>query len=178
MSLLSGLASPAVYFVIFFGKVLEVCVTTLRIIFVGKGRMVYGTVFGFVEIVLWIIIAGEVLGDLQSDPMKAVVYCLGFTAGIAAGVAVEHRLAIGLTSINIVVPRESGEKIATALRESGFGVTILEGHAVGGALRQLVLVQLRRKNIKSAVGIARGIYPNAVISISEVQSIRGGFLIK
>ena len=166
---------PWVYVIIFVGKLIEVSASTLRIMFVSKGKKVIGAMCGFVEVVLWVFIAGSVLADLYSDPLKAVVYCVAFVIGIMLGIWLEQKLAIGLTSVQIVSLVDDAEHIAAALRESGFGVTILHGHSVDKTKREVVFVQLRRKNIPEAIAIAQSVNPGAIISVSDVKTIRGGF---
>ena len=171
-----GITGIWLYLVIFLGKMAEVCFSTLRIMFVGKGRKLEGTIFGLVEIALWVIIVSSVLSGLTEDPMKAVVYCVAFTLGIPLGMKRESILAVGLTSVQVVAAKEDGEKIGLALREHGFGITFLDGHSVDGTKRELVFVQLRRKRINDAIKIIKETAPNAVISVSDLRSFRGGFL--
>jgi len=154
----------------------EVCFSTLRIMFVGKSRKLEGAIFGFIEIALWVIVVSSVLDGLAQDPMKAVIYCVAFTLGIPLGVKIENLLAVGLTSVQVVAANAEGEKIGTVLREHGFGVTFLDGHSVDGTKRELVFVQLRRKRINYAIRLIREVAPDAVISVSDLRSFRGGFL--
>lgn len=164
-----------IYVLIFVGKLIEVSISTLRIMFVGKGKKGLGIVCGFFEIMLWVVIAGNVLNDLYSDPLKALVYCVAFVVGIFLGMLIEERLAVGLTSIQIISLTDDGEKIGAALRENGFGVTILEGHSVGGTKREFLFVQLRRRKIQEAKGIVQSVSTEAIISVSDVKSVYGGF---
>lgn len=171
-----GISGFWLYVVIFVGKMAEVCFSTLRIMFVGKSRKIEGALFGFVEIFLWVVVVSSVLNDLAADPMKMVVYCVAFTLGIPVGVQIENLLAVGLTSIQVVATKDKGEKIGHALREHGFGITFLDGHSVDGTKRELVFVQLKRKRIPDATRIIRDMAPDAVISVSDLRSFRGGFI--
>ena len=145
-----GITGVLAYILIFVGKVTEVSVGTLRIMFVSKGRKLIGTLFGVVEISLWVVIAGSVLTDLYTDPMKAVVYCAAFVCGIYLGMRIEQWLAVGLTSMHIVCSAADSVEVAKALRESGFGVTLIPGHSVNGAPRELIFVQLKRRFLQEA----------------------------
>ncbi len=171
-----GITGFWLYIIIFFGKLAEVCFSTLRIMFVGKSRKLEGAIFGFIEIALWIIVVSSVLDGLSQDPLKAVIYCVAFTLGIPLGVKIESMLAVGLTSIQVVAANEEGEKIGLSLREHGFGITFLDGHSVDGTKRELVFVQLKRKRINDAFAIIKEVAPNAVISVSDLRSFRGGFI--
>jgi len=171
-----GLSGFWLYLFIFCGKMVEVAFSTLRITLAGKGQKFLGALAGFIEIVLWVFIASSVLQDVQSDPWKMVAYCLAFACGIIMGTWLEHLLAVGLTSIQIVVPAEEAEELGKKLRDGGFGVTILEGRSVDGTARAMVFIQLRRKHVTQAVSLAKKEAPEAVISVSDVRSVSGGYI--
>ena len=165
-----------IYFAIFFGKLVEVAAGTMRSVFINKGNRWMAAAAGLIEVLLWLLVASSVIVGLKEDPFKAVIYCLAFGVGIIVGMLLEQKMAVGLTSIQIVSETKSGEKIGKALRENGFGVTIMEGHSVDGTRREMVFVQLRRRRIQEAIGIAQEICPDALISVSDVRSLRGGFM--
>lgn len=171
-----GLTGFWVYLLIFVGKLIEVSVSTMRIMFSGKGKKLCASMFGLAEIFLWVVITSTVITDLGKDPFKAVVYCVAFACGITLGIALEQKMAVGLTSIQILSGEKEGEKIGLKLRESGFGVTILDGHSVDGSKRELVFVQLKRRRVMEAMSIAKSVNPEAVISVSDISSFHGGFI--
>ena len=164
------------YLLIFAGKVLEVTVSTMRIIFVGKGRRLVGIAFGLVEVTVGLIITSVVLNDLFGDPFKIVVYVAAFEVGITLGMTIEARMALGLTSMQAVAAEKEAREAGLALRAAGFGVTILSGHSVDGTKRELVFVQLKRRRAEEAVRIVQAAAPEAVISISDIKAVKGGFL--
>ena len=165
-----------IYFCIFFGKLVEVSAGTMRIMFVNRGKKLFAAVFGAVEVLLWLLVASTVIVGLKDDPLKAVIYCIAFVVGILLGMYIEQKMALGLTSIQIVSLDEKGEKIGKELRENGFGVTIIRGHSVDGTNRELVFVQLKRRRVNEAVNVALSVDSTAVISVSDVRTHRGGFM--
>ena len=134
-----------------------------------------GSFFGFFEVFLWLIIVSQVITELHNDPMLAVAYGVAFVIGISLGMIIEGKLAVGLISMQILSSLEDAEHIGAALRDNGFGVTILDGHSVDGTKREVVFVQLRRRRVNEATKIALSINPKAIISVSEAKSVRGGF---
>ena len=171
-----GITGIGLYVIIFLGKLIELAVGTVRIAFVSKGKKLLAGLFGFFEVTFWVIIASSVITDIKSDPFKVVVYCAGFACGVMLGMWLEQKMAVGLTSIQAVTLAKDGEKIGAALREQGFGVTILDGHSVDGTKRELIFVQVRSRLVPEAMRIVQGVSPDAVISVSDVKRVRGGFL--
>jgi uncharacterized protein YebE (UPF0316 family) len=164
------------YLFIFLGRMVEVALSTLRIMFVSKGRKYIGALFGFFEIFLYVLIIGTVLNNIREDPIKLVVYCAAFSCGIVLGVTLENKMAIGLMSMQVVSQDKDAVKISVALRDSGFGVTLIDGHSVDGTPRELIFVQLRRKRVAEAKRIIYREDPCALISVSEVKSLSGAFI--
>lgn len=162
------------YLIIFVAKVFEVSLMTLRTVLVTKGEKVLGSLIGIVEIIIWILVASNVLTGLKDDPFKMVVYALGFAVGIYLGSTIEEKLAIGLLSLQVIVNQEDGESLTNYLREQGVGVTVIEGQGLSEVKNILILhIQRKRKNeiIKSIVKEA----PGVVISSNELKTIYGGY---
>ncbi|PKM70762.1 MAG: hypothetical protein CVU93_00425, partial [Firmicutes bacterium HGW-Firmicutes-18] len=81
------------YFIIFFAKIIEVSMSTIRIMFVAKGERGKAAIIAFFEIFIWIIIVSSVLTGLNEDPIRALVYCAAFAIGNYMGVFIESKLA-------------------------------------------------------------------------------------
>ena len=155
-----------VYLVIFFGKIVEVSLGTLRIVLINRGERLIGSLIALIEISLWLIIAGNVLSDYQSDPFKMLAYALAYALGNYVGSWLEERLAFGLCSMQTVVMD----------RENGFGVTELAAQGRDDETRFMLISTLRRKLADEAIALVQGIAPNAVITVSDVKSQRSGYL--
>ena len=70
--------SVAVYLFIFFGKILEVSISTLRTVLINKGMRVVGCITAVLEYLLWLFITASVLTGYQEDPMKVIALTLAF----------------------------------------------------------------------------------------------------
>lgn len=163
-----------VLLIIFFAKITEVTIATLRIILINKGQRNIGSALALVEITLWILIVGNVITDLNEFPMKAVMYGLGFGVGVYMGSFIESKLAIGNILIQAIVPLESGEAIAELLRENGFGVTSVDGKGKEQD-RAILFVYAKRKGSINASQLITSIEPKAMIIAHESRAITGGF---
>ncbi len=166
-----------VYLTIFAGKILEVSLGTLRLVLINRGERLIGACIALVEITLWLVIAGSVLADYQSDPWKMVAYALAYALGNYVGSWLEEKLAFGLCSIQaIVMDEKTGDEICSGLRKNGFGVTQLTTHGMDGEDRYLIMCTLRRKLSHEALAIIQQADNSAVITVSDVKSQRGGYL--
>jgi uncharacterized protein YebE (UPF0316 family) len=178
MDFLSSLSGPILYFVIFFAKIIEVTISTIRLVYINKGEKIKGTILAFIEISIWLVVVSSVLTNIAEDPMKAFVYAAAFSLGNYIGITIESKIAVGLASIQAVVNEESGQMLADVLREQGFGVTIINGKGKNDSKKNLLFIQLKRRRINEAISIIKENTPNAYISINDIKSMMGGFVKK
>ncbi|NLZ72762.1 MAG: hypothetical protein GX905_02945, partial [Bacteroidales bacterium] len=59
-----------VYLFIFVGKILEVTVSTVRVVLINRGEKEKGAIIAFFEILLWLFITGTVLAGFQDDIIR------------------------------------------------------------------------------------------------------------
>ena len=176
MDFLFNMTGPALYIIIFCAKIIEVSVSTVRLVLINKGERVKGALLGFVEIMIWLIIVSSVLNNITEDPIKALVYAIAFSLGNFVGVTIESKIAVGLASIQVVVKEENGVALAEVLREQGYGVTILEGKGKNDSKKNLLFIQLKRKKIPEAVKLIKLTNPNAYITVNDIKSMMGGYI--
>ncbi len=167
-----------IYFLIFFGKILEVAVSTLRLVLINRGERVKGSLLAFFDVLLWITITGSVLADFGNSLPKIAVFCLAFAVGNYLGSWLDAKLAFGISSIQIILKdTELVDILLEQLRGNSFAVTVVNGQGKDGK-RKLLIIHLKRKRIPEAVKIINDITEDCMISINDVKTIRGGYLKK
>lgn len=171
-------SSILVYFFIFFGKILEVAVSTVRLVLINRGERIKGTIIAFFEVILWLVVTGTVLVGFQDDIIKCIVFAAAFAIGNYFGSWIEEKLAFGLCSIQVIVPEcEGSQTLISTLRENNFAVTCLKGKGKDGE-RELLILHIKRKRIKQAVDIINNTSEKALIVVNDSKVIRGGYIRK
>lgn len=165
------------YFLVFFAKLCEVSLATMRLVLVNRGEKLKGAMIGFFEVMIWAVLASNVLKDLMDDPFKLIVYCLAFSCGNYLGVTLEDKLAIGVAQIQVVVSTEKTNIIANVLRSKGFGVTIIAGKGMEGPVN-LLMIYVKRKSVPEAIETINEFSPQAVITINDVRHIHHAYIAK
>ncbi|HKM00953.1 MAG: DUF2179 domain-containing protein [Tissierellia bacterium] len=176
MDFLMNLEGPLLYLIIFFAKIIEVSISTIRVVFIGKGERAKGAILGFVEIMIWLVVVSSVLNNITEDPIKMLIYAAAFSLGNYLGVTIESKIAVGLASIQVVVNEKSGDILADILREQGYGVTIIEGKGKNESIKNLLFIQLKRKKIPEAVKLVKQHNPEAYITVNDIKSMMGGYI--
>lgn len=176
MDFLMNMEGPLLYIIIFCAKIVEVSISTIRIVFVNKGERAKGAMLGFVEIMIWLVVVSSVLNNITEDPIKVFIYAAAFALGNYLGVTIESKIAVGLASIQVVVNGNDGEILADMLREQGYGVTIIEGKGKNESIKNLLFIQLKRKKIPEAVELIKQHNPEAYITVNDIKSRLGGYI--
>ncbi|MCF7926003.1 MAG: DUF5698 domain-containing protein [Candidatus Izimaplasma sp.] len=163
-----------IYAVIFFLKVLEVALMTLRMVLITKNERLLGAVLGFFEVILWVFLVSQVLSDLAKDPFQIIIYALAFAVGNYVGSYLENKLAIGNVSIEAIVSKTDGQELTDALRENNIGVTTVDAKGMTDS-REILLINTRRKYASHTIKLIRSFEQNSVITLKNVTPIYGGY---
>ena len=148
---------------IFFLRLLDQTLGTLRVLYVNKGKPVFGAVMGFIESAIWVVAISQVIQDFN-DPLFIFGYALGFASGTIMGSYIENTIAIGDIVVRIFAPKDTESMgVAKELREKGFGVTIVNGEGLQGEV-SITWCVTPRKRLKEVLKIVSNINPDAYIT--------------
>lgn len=166
------------YLFVFFGKIIEVTVSTIRLVLINRGEKFKGAIIAFFEVSIWLVVTGTVLADFQHDLVKCLVFALAFSCGNYLGSWMEDKLAFGLSSIQIIVSDENEAKeLIEELRNNDFAVTMTQGEGKDGK-RFILMLHMKRKKIPSALSIIKANFKDAVITVNDVKVVKGGYIKK
>ncbi len=138
---------------IFFARVTDVSMGTMRTISIVQGRTKTAFCLGFVEVSLWLLVITTVVNQIASKPVLGIFYAVGFSTGNVVGILLERRLAFGHIIMRIITVC-NGREMAEALRREGFGVTLFQGEGMTGPVTELFMV-CERRNLKKIVSIMK-----------------------
>ena len=138
------------YFLIFFARVLDVSLATMRTLMIVRGEGLIAGCIGFFEVIIYITALNKVVSGLN-NPINLIVYALGFATGNLMGSYIEEKLAIGLTTVQIITEQQD---ICQKIRKMDFGVTALEGKGREGT-KEVLIVSLPRKRTEQSLGFYR-----------------------
>ncbi len=144
---------------VFFARVVDVSVGTLRTISIIQGRTKIAFFLAFIETSVWLLVLSAVLPKVMHSPLLGLFYAFGFATGNVVGILVEKRLAMGYTNFRVITTKFAKE-ITISLRDKGFAVTTFEGEGKEGKVTE-IYVATDRKNLSSLIKIVKEIEPDA-----------------
>lgn len=166
-------ASPWGALAIFLLRIIDVSCDTMRVIFAIRGKRAIAAALGFVQALVWIFAVGNAVKHLDSI-LHVLGYAGGYAMGTFVGVSLEQAIAYGVATVRIV-SRTAGVAIATALRESGHGVTVFPGFGRDGAVEILNSV-VQRAHLPDVLAIIASKDQEAFVTVEEPKVLRGGSL--
>lgn len=152
---------------IFFARITDVSIGTLRTICVVRGMRVIAPVLGFFEVAIWITAVSGALTHLDHW-YNVVAYAGGFAAGNAVGMWIEEGLAIGLQTVRLISCSRSAA-VAAGLRLAGYAVTEVKGHGLSGEL-SICFVVVPRKETPLVIRVAQSIDADVFCTVEDVRS--------
>lgn len=156
---------------IFFARLVNVALDTVRFMMTLRGQRVAAWILGFIESVIFVLVIGSVLTNLE-NPLNVIGYAAGFATGNVVGMMIEKRLAIGYIHFNIISKDHSTE-IADALRKQGYGVTEIPARGRESNF-MMIDCSVRRKQANEVESLALSVDPGAFITTEEVTPRRHG----
>ncbi len=160
---------------IFFARIIDVSLGTVRMILTVRGERYLAAGIGFFEIMVYIVALGKVINSLH-DPPRLLAYCLGFASGVVVGIVIEEKLALGYRGLQVITDCANND-LVEYLREQGFGVTTWEGSGREGQ-KLVVNIFLKRNLAEKTAEKIQELDPNAFIVFLEPKYFRGGYIKK
>lgn len=157
---------------IFVARILDVSLGTMRIVFVSRGKKFLAPIFGFFEVMIWLLAIGQIMKNL-SNVFCYLAYAGGFATGNFVGLYLEERLAMGMLVLRLITNRDASELI-DFLRGEGYGLTSVDAHGISGKVNILFMI-IRRSELGRVVRIIQDFHPRAFYSVEDVRHVSRGF---
>ena len=106
-----------IYFFIFISKIIENMLATLRIIVVANGKKKIGAILNGIVSLVWIFVTGIVIINVNKDPFKIIMFCVGSIVGSYLGSLVEEKIALGTNMLLCVIKEIYEEEVKKKLKE-------------------------------------------------------------
>jgi len=155
---LSELPIGVLAVLVFFSRVLDVSIGTVRTIATVQGRIVLAFILGLFEVTIWLVVIATVVNTVLERPWLLVFYALGFSTGNVAGILIEQRLALGHTILRVFTGPHA-QAVTDQLRAAGFRLTRFQGEGARGPVFELQVV-CERKELTRALSIVQQINPD------------------
>ncbi len=160
-------------FIIFFSRIIDVSMGTIRVRMIVQRKRFLAATIGFFEVLIFITIVSKVIQNI-GNISNLIAYALGFATGNLVGITISERMSKPILNVNIL-SRDKWQEIEEALREAGFGVTRLPAFGREG-MASLLNVVISAGSMPRLKEIVYSIDPKAFMFAQPVEALKGGYV--
>jgi uncharacterized protein YebE (UPF0316 family) len=165
-------AGPWGPLLIFSLRIVDVSLSTMRILLSVRGHNRLAPLIGLAEVSIWLYAAGNAMRHLDSG-WHVLGYATGFATGTAVGLWVEEKLALGFTTLRVI--SRNGAPLADMLRALGYGVTEFAARGREGPVDVVYTVIPRRETSRVLAEVDR-MDRTAFVTVEQPREIRWGWI--
>lgn len=152
---------------IFFARIMDVSINTIRIIFVMSGRRGVSTILGFFESLIWLLAIGQIFQHID-NVYSYIAYPAGFAAGIYVGMLIEEKLAYGKVVVRLIT-RQPLEPLLDFMKSQEWRYLVVAAESIRGS-EQLIFSVIKREELPLLLEQFSRHYPNGFYTIESVKS--------
>jgi uncharacterized protein YebE (UPF0316 family) len=157
--------------VIFLAEAVVVTTSTIRVIFISRGKRGLAAILGFIEISIWLFAISHVMRNLD-NPWCMLAFAAGFTLGNYLGVTLERQMALGKTGLRLF-SRRNASPLIKALRARGFGVTSWQAAGLEGSV-EVIQTVIPRRDQHAAEALIHLHDPSMFYIVEEIYGTESG----
>lgn len=157
--------------VIFFGRICDVTLGTLRIIFVSKGERYKAPIVGFFEVFIWVVIISQIFSHANSL-IAYLAYAGGYAAGNFVGILVENKIAFGYQLLRVYTKKDAVE-LVKKLNKKNIGATLIKGEGAVSEVHILEIV-VSRKAVEEAIDLIIHFDSTAFYLVEDIRHKQKG----
>lgn len=153
---------------IFFARILDVSLNTVRTTFVLRGKTGIVAIIAFFEITVWFLVARTAL-NTELNVFIVLSYSGGYTMGTIIGTIVTDKFIKKNVEIMVVSTKIRNLKF---IKDDGYGVSILNRSKT----QVVFLVSTNKKRLDELVELVKKKDSKAFITIKETRTIINGYI--
>jgi len=153
---------------IFFARIGDVTISTIRIIFVMNGNRLIAPILGFFEALIWLLAIGQIISNID-NVWSYIAYAGGFAMGTFVGITIEEKLAYGKVVVRLFAPNNVDQLIAF-LEKHHYRYSLLDAEGRKGKVNILFMV-VKRDSLKHLITGIDNFHPKAFYTIEGVKQV-------
>lgn len=164
-------------FKIFFARIIDVSLGTIRTVLVVRGRRFTPAFIAFFEVLIWFLIAREALTTEVTSILIPICYAGGYATGTFIGGFISNNFVEGLIGVNVTTKTSGAKIMIDEIRKAGFGVSVIDlKNPQDDEDKTMLIVQINKSKLKTLTAIIRKNDPDAFVVINETKYTQNGLI--
>ncbi len=162
-------------FKIFFCRILDVTLGTVRQVLTIKEQPVVASLIGFCEVTIWYLVVREAINS-DASIYTALSYAAGFATGTFLGGIIAKRF-VKVKICTQVVTSERDNSIVETIQTAGFGVSVVNVNGSKFAEEKyLLIIETNGSRLKELKALINRLDEKAFIFVQESKHVVNGFI--
>ncbi len=155
---------------IYFARILDVTLNTIRTFYTLKGKSTISTIISFFEVLVWFLVAREALNINLNSVWIPISYALGYATGNLLGSFISNNYI--KTEINVTVITKKNNNLVNILRDNEYEISIIDlKNSFDNVKKQMLIIETNKKNYKRLIHIIKSYDINSCIMVSDIKKI-------
>lgn len=164
-------------FKIFFARIIDVSLGTIRTVLVVRGRRFTPAFIAFFEVLIWFLIAREALTTEVTSILIPICYAGGYATGTFIGGFISNNFVEGLIGVNVTTKTSGAKIMIDEIRKAGFGVSVIDlKNPQDDEDKTMLIVQINKSKLKTLTAIIRKNDHDAFVFINETKYTQNGLI--
>lgn len=157
---------------IFFARIADVSIGTIRYTLIDKDQKVWATIAAFLEIIIWFTVVKNAINTDANSLYVTIAYASGYATGTLIGMWLSDLLVTGNLSIQVIT---DDNELSSQIRDHDFAVSTFtaEGYS---SKKYMLFIEINKKKQKALISLIKQLDPNAFIVINESKSVHNGYI--
>lgn len=159
---------------IFFVRIFDVALGTVRMLFTVKGRRFIASTIGFIEMLIWFLIVKEALNTDVTSLWVAISYAGGYALGTLLGSFLSEKLISGMVTVQAILS-SANDEVVTMIRKAGYAVSVLDVKGQDDKPKYLLLIEVNKKRQNAVRKLIKDLDEKAFVIINDTKSVYNGY---
>ncbi len=159
---------------IFFARLLDVSIGTVRTILMVRGKRKITALLAFVEVIIWFLIAREALNNAADSIWVTISYAGGFAVGTYVGSFITDKFVNAFIGVQVTTYKDN-DNLINDLRKEGYGVSVVNlKKEMQEEKKDMLFIELKSKGLSELIKIIKDNDKHAFIVVNERKYVRNG----
>ena len=157
-------------------RIFDVSLGTTRMMLTVKGKTLYASLVGFIEVLIWFLIVREALNTSESGFLIALSYALGYATGTIIGGRISGKFIVTPVMVQVITSIEI-DSVATILKNNHYGCSVVDVTGYDkDTPKKMIIIETTSKRIKELKHLINEVDDKAFVIVNETKFIQNGYL--
>lgn len=160
---------------IFFVRIFDVSLGTVRTITLIKGKSIIASIIGFIEVLIWFVIVKEALTSDINSIWIAIAYAGGFACGTIVGSFLSDKFIDGTFAVQVILS-SADDIVVDSIRKAGYAVSVVDVKGKDSEIaRYMLFIEINKKRMKHLKQYIKRLDNKAFIVVNETKMVQNGY---